>query len=494
MKKHALLMAAALAALAATRASAQFVMDGSKDAGYGTAISVQDTLTRFGTNPNSDPINYPGSEIDAVYAKVSGGRLHVLIAGNLENNFNKMEIYFDSVAGGVNSIVGADLPAQVDGFCCTIGGGVNLPDPASGALQRQDGLTFDAGFNADYYLTFSHGGESTGSPAEGFWALTAHYADLTNGTAGATHSLGMQLAQRGLPNVLRGPLEPDFDNSFTVDGGDFLVWQRNRDAFDGTTTQANKSDGDANDDNLVDDADFAVWKSRFGDQRQLTDHAFNPNGSISSNLLLGPALPDLAQGQLIDKNYAATHSGLGVRELEFTLAVDTVNDPNNTLNHRDLDNSVVQLQMALDNSNVAGVSGANADADPMGLLPGDNPADVMTGLEFSIPLSQIGNPAGAIKMVAFVNGNGHNYASNQFAGDGLWVDDNIDPINYEGNPGGNGLGGFTGTMGGVNLLDFPGDQFVSIANPAVAAGAAVPEPAAGVLFAAAALVLARRKR
>ena len=48
----------------------------------------------------------------------------------------------------------------------------------------------------------------------------------------------------------------------------------------------------------------------------------------------------------------------------------------------------------------------------------DDPQNVTTGLEFSIPLSQIGNPTGNIKLTAFVNGGGHNYSSNQVFGGG----------------------------------------------------------------------------
>jgi hypothetical protein len=52
----------------------------------------------------------------------------------------------------------------------------------------------------------------------------------------------------------------DFDGSGTVDGRDFLIWQRNY----GATGQPNKSTGDATGGGTVDDADFAVWKAKFG--------------------------------------------------------------------------------------------------------------------------------------------------------------------------------------------------------------------------------------
>jgi hypothetical protein len=52
----------------------------------------------------------------------------------------------------------------------------------------------------------------------------------------------------------------DFDNSGTVDGRDFLTWQKNF----GATGQADKSTGDATGGGTVNDADLAAWKSKFG--------------------------------------------------------------------------------------------------------------------------------------------------------------------------------------------------------------------------------------
>ncbi len=138
--------------------------------------------------------------------------------------------------------------------------------------------------------------------------------------------------------------------------------------------------------------------------------------------------------------------------------------------------------MAINNSNTAGVTGAapftlpTTDTDG-GLRPAGNPQDVLTGIEFSIPLSEIGYTSGPIKLFAFVNGGGHDYASNQFSGAGI----------LDGNLGGNGFGGFTGDLSGVLMTDFAGDQFVTIPAAATTAASAVPEPGS-VLLAGIALV------
>jgi hypothetical protein len=136
--------------------------------------------------------------------------------------------------------------------------------------------------------------------------------------------------------------------------------------------------------------------------------------------------------------------------------------------------------MALDNSNIAGVSGASPYTTPTA----EDTGAVTTGIEFSIPLSQIGNPAGAIKLFAFINNGGHDYASNQFTGTGI-LDSNL---------GSDGFGNGNGTLSGVNMNDYAGEQFVTIPNPAVVAANAVPEPAAASLLAVALLGFAARNR
>jgi hypothetical protein len=82
-------------------------------------------------------------------------------------------------------------------------------------------------------------------------------------TATTLASAGVNAVFRGVEFV--GSVTPplnnaDFDNSGTVDGRDFLIWQRNY----GAVGQPDKSTGDATGGGTVDDADFAVWKAKFG--------------------------------------------------------------------------------------------------------------------------------------------------------------------------------------------------------------------------------------
>jgi hypothetical protein len=484
-----LLSLVALLALGASQATAQTpVIDGSLDAAYGAALSVQNTNTQFGNAMNGDFINEGGgSELNAVYARVAGGRLYVFVAGNLETggegkNFNKLEFFFDTKSGGVNTIVGAEQPGGVDGFCC---GGFPPPNGGNttnfGALQRMNGLTFDADFNADYYVTLTHGFEGNiDGTGRRLYAATAHYATLDPDGAGpltgSGQALGMQLAHRGLPNVLRGTTS-DVDIDGDADGNDFLVWQRNVGA-----TGVNRKSGDITGNGNVDGEDLASWTGAYGFEHTTApfdNNFFAPlsNGIDNSNVLLGQPLPDLVQGQLIDKAYVTAHPAVNAPELQFVLPVITENNPEN---RRDMLNTV-DLRLAVDNSNIAGVSG---DA-PYTTPTTGNPGEVTTGFEFSIPLAQIGSPTGDIKLFAFINGGGHDYASNQFSGDGI----------LDGNLGGNGFGGFTGDLAGVNLADFAGNQFVTVTQgPAVPSTGVVPEPAAGALLAIAALAMGYARR
>ena len=99
-----------------------------------------------------------------------------------------------------------------------------------------------------------------------------------------------------------------------------------------------------------------------------------------------------------------------------------------------IDDVTYGMQAAIDNSNILGV-----DGDPAGTSTG---AGVNTGIELRIPVSVLGwDGVSPIKVCAFINGGGHDYASNQF----------IAPL-----PAG------YGNMAEPRLIDMsviPGDQF-----------------------------------
>jgi hypothetical protein len=280
------------------------VVDGTRDGSYGPELAVQDTQTGFGDS-NLGMVDWAnGSELDNLTARVVGDKLYIHIGGNIESNFNKWEMFFDTRSGGQNRLNNLNPDIDFNGLN-------RMGDDGTG-----NGLTFDAGFEADFLLTFGHG-SGDGRPTSRIFANFAElYVDEIN--PGAGYFLG-----EGRAN--------NYTNGGLLDRGD----------------------------------------------------GFNP---------------------------------LGIR-------------------------------ITVDNSNTAGVSGGD-QLDPVG------GSGVITGIELCIPLSAIGNPTGDIKVCTFVNGQGHDFASNQFLG-------------------GIGGGSSFGDPRNVNLSSIPGDQFVLIPL--------VSDPCAGVI-------------
>ena len=117
-----------------TRIVFSIEVDGERDDEYGEALSVQQVQTGFGD---------PGSELDAAYSVLLDDKLYLMLTGNLEPNFNKLEIFIDSESGGQNKIIS------------------NLNPNNDNWAEKFDGFTFDLGFSADYLLIVRHGFGST---------------------------------------------------------------------------------------------------------------------------------------------------------------------------------------------------------------------------------------------------------------------------------------------------------------------------------------------
>jgi len=139
LNRSTVLPCAALVALAGAAASAHEV-DGRKDASYGSPVWVQNVPTGFGDSTLGDEHAANGSELDGLFIEVHDDYLFMLFTGNMETNYNHLEIFIDALPGGQN-------PLRTDNVDIDFNG-----------LNRLGGLTFDAAFVPDYWLNFTTGG------------------------------------------------------------------------------------------------------------------------------------------------------------------------------------------------------------------------------------------------------------------------------------------------------------------------------------------------
>ncbi len=170
MKKSAIALLASGALLLAIPAFA-ITVDGTADGSYGTAVATQAVQTQFGNATDGQTGFCNGSELDAAYAVITGGVLYVHLAGNMESNFNKLDIFFDSKAGGQNKLRGDNANVDFNGLN-------RMGDDGSG-----NGLTFDSGFASDYWMSIT-GGDSGG------YQMFANFAETLTGGGGTGNYLG----------------------------------------------------------------------------------------------------------------------------------------------------------------------------------------------------------------------------------------------------------------------------------------------------------------
>lgn len=150
-------------------ATAQPIIDGySSDADYNDLCVYQNTGTNFGDSLTGSVAYSDGSELDSASATIVGSSLFIHLAGNLQSNYNKLEVFIDARDGGQNRILGTN------------------PDVSYGALQRMgddgsgNGLTFDAGIEPDLYLDVTCGDNGYGT---GIYSYI-NYAELRTDGSG----------------------------------------------------------------------------------------------------------------------------------------------------------------------------------------------------------------------------------------------------------------------------------------------------------------------
>lgn len=124
-----------------------------------------------------------------------------------------------------------------------------------GTVDTNPNLTFGA-VQADWQLPMAIGARNNGGTLEGFW----------KGLVDDLRIYAEQLSDAQILSIFNAtviapdpdPADADFDGDGDADGADFLIWQR------GVGSGATFAEGDANEDEVVDGEDLAIWKDVFG--------------------------------------------------------------------------------------------------------------------------------------------------------------------------------------------------------------------------------------
>ncbi len=341
------------------------------DAGSARFIGSTTATANGGILTASDPCppfvepNYAdvanGSEINGLYATVCGDSLYVLVTGNLQNNGNRLDLFFDvgSVSiplssAGQNRLLGNLHPFDF--------GHLNRLGTDIAAPMTSPGLRFSAGFDADYWVSLENTG-STPNVNVGAWA--------------AIINAGGALNDGGFPNA-----------AYLEYGG-----------FAGGAKATNNP--------LVFDGQKCI---RFDMANVCAPNgagsAFNPTGIPGLDIqgdTIANGLP------LVGEPYTSYAPRLLSQDVFNPLGINDGIHP--APNHGSYAISGL-LSTSIDNSNFGGVTDVDASAAKR----------VGTGMEVKISLAELGySGSGPIRVAGFIVSQDHSFVSNQVIGGTLPV-------------------------------------------------------------------------
>lgn len=133
-----------------------FTIDGTLDPGYGCPLAVQQIATSYGGSSNGTVLAATGSQLDAAYGLVVQNTLYLFIAGTIQDNGNRVQIFFMTGPGGTNTLVSG----QVTNVDVVSNSGVNRSvlswmgptNAVANVSGPGPGLTFDPGFAPTYWM------------------------------------------------------------------------------------------------------------------------------------------------------------------------------------------------------------------------------------------------------------------------------------------------------------------------------------------------------
>ncbi len=162
--------------------------------GVANPPSGTENPTSFADNNDPDVFFANGSEINAVRAFRTSSSLYLHISGNMESNFNKLDIFIDCDAAGPNQ---NPLPSTAS--------------PGYAGLGAMADSVFDAGFAPDYYLRFTRGDCGGGTPCQFLDAVDLDNAGVT-GSQNPFVDTSTPISFVG-PSPFGGTINAQFDNS-----------------------------------------------------------------------------------------------------------------------------------------------------------------------------------------------------------------------------------------------------------------------------------------
>ena len=158
----------------ATYANAQLLNGNLDTAFYGSPLYIQTVNTGFGNSTGGGDAS--GSELDAVYAKVSGGNLYIFIAGCIQSGGNRINVF---VAGGSTA------------------GQTTLSVPSTATLHNMNGSIFAANFTNTFAMEVNDSSSTlyteeyntTGTASGGYVGALAGSAGIFAGSSGGVSML-----------------------------------------------------------------------------------------------------------------------------------------------------------------------------------------------------------------------------------------------------------------------------------------------------------------
>jgi hypothetical protein len=253
-------------------------VDGTKDPYYGCPLVVQTLGTSFGKNTSMNLAYAGGSELDAAYGLIQNKVLFLFLAGNLQNNYNHLNIFFAGGTGVLNSLT--NVEPQVS---------YNLLNNM-GSLSLGSQVTFDSGFKPDYWMGVNIGG----SP-------TTYYLDYAQLWPGGTNASGAATNWYyvGFSTPTNGTLVPA-TNPFLIQA---TVNNSNTNGVDGSSCATNSAYqlNSVAAATVTNGIELAIPLQALGSPTGVIEVcAFisNDNGTYISNQILGPIATSGCQGNL----------------------------------------------------------------------------------------------------------------------------------------------------------------------------------------------------